>query len=473
MRGLAWIAVLTALIGGLYGCGLVPYLSQGYDNALFDEVFDELYNNHYSQPSEAQLWKGAIQGMIDSLDDPFTNYFDAEAYQAFREGQEESYVGIGITVENVSEQVVVRNVFPGSPAEEAGLMAGDRITHVDGVDYRSKSFIETTSVIRGEPDTEVQIGYERAGIESTIFVTMERRLIDNPSVSGEVLDNHIGVIRIHGFGAETVDIFNEYLDAFEAENIESLILDLRDNGGGDLYTLIDLLNVFLSKEAKDIPLFTLETYDDRELVIYHEEGKTTERKPYPIVLLVNGRSASASEVFAAAMYEYGGYPVFGTTTFGKGTLQSSIPLKSNLGDYLHLTIGRWLTSEGNWVHFTGDTPGFEPSTIVEQNPYFNTPLLYLEADETYVYDQVHEKIKIAQQMMNAIGYTVREDGYFNSDMADQLAVFQSEKGLNVTGELDSETAHELSSNLFNFRQDISNDEQLTYAYAYLKDLLDD
>lgn len=470
LKRLGFIFLVVVLMSGSYYLG-----SSAHPNDdTFTEVFNRIYNDHYTQPSKDDLWQGAIDGMIDSLDDPFTNYFDQESYDAFRQGQEESFVGIGVTIENVDDAVIIRSVFPSSPAEQAGLMAGDQITHVDGVDYRDRSFVETTSVLRGEVGSDVTIGYKRPGIETILYVTVTREAIANPTVTAELIDGNIGVIYLHAFGSDTTDIFTSYLDAFENEdNIDGLIIDLRNNGGGDLGTLISLLDIFLDKDAKSLPYFTLQTYDDREMDIYDETGSNTETKPYPISIIVNGQSASASEVFASAMHEYGEYPVYGVTTYGKGTLQQSIPLRTTTGDFLHLTIGRWLTPEGNWVHYQSDNPGFEPSHTVEQSPYFSTPLLFLQADESYTYDMVDEKIAIAQTMLEALGYSVRTDGYFNIATQDALTFYQSQHAIAATGTLNDVTAAQLSEDVYAYRNTLENDLQFQAAYQAMVALLNE
>lgn len=470
LKRLGFIFLIVVLMSGSYYLGSSAHPSDD----TFTEVFNKIYEDHYTQPSKDDLWEGAIDGMINSLDDPFTNYFDQESYDAFRQGQEESFVGIGVTIENVDDAVIIRSVFPASPAEQAGLMAGDQITHVDGVDYRNRPFVETTSVLRGEADTEVNIGYKRPGIDSILYVTLTREAIANPTVTAELVDGNIGVIYLHAFGSDTSDILTSYVESFEADdNIEGLIIDLRDNGGGDLVTLIDLLDIFLDKDAKSLPYFTLETYDNREVDIYDETGDNAVSKPYPISLIVNGQSASASEVFAAAMHEYGDYPVYGVTTYGKGTLQQSMPLRTTSGDYLHLTIGRWLTPEGNWVHYQGDTPGFEPSHVIEQSPYFTTPMVFLKDDDTYSFDMVDDNIAIAQSILNALGYTVREDGYFNLATQDALTLYQSQNGIAATGTLNAVTAAQLSENLYAYRNSLDNDLQFQAAYQDMRALLDE
>ncbi len=461
------IAVSLAYIIGLY----TPTPMEDYQDHTFDEVFGHLIDYHYSNPTEEQLWEGAILGMIRALDDPFTNYFDAEAYERFREGQSESFVGIGITVENVSEQVVIRSVFPSSPAEEAGLMAGDVITHVDGTDYRERSFIETTAILRGEAGSTVEVGYRRGGNTTIYYTSMERRVIDNPSVTAELLDNSIAVIHVHTFGSDTADLFKDWLEYFEEEiGIEGLIIDLRDNGGGGSDALLEILDIFLSRDTHDKPFYTFETISISGVETNPVYGSNSDRKPYPIAVLVNHYSASASEVFATAMDEYGGYTTYGTTTYGKGTFQSSIGLRTKSGDYLHLTLGRWLTSDGNWVN---EGPGYEPIVTVEQDALFTMPLLYLRENEEFVEDEVDDMIARAQTILNLLGHTLRTDGYFDKVTQDILSVYQASKSLTITGTLNAETANALSQELLSMRSDLNNDLQLQAAYLALRDELND
>ncbi len=465
--GLFVLSILTAFVLGLYR--MPP--SATYDNTVFNEVFYRLHQDHYTQPSESQLWEGAIQGMIDSLDDPFTIYRDAEAYARYQESQQENFVGIGVTVLNADEAVVVTSTFPGSPAEEAGLMNGDIITHVDGVDYTNKSFDETIGVIAGEVGTTLELGYYRPGLDETIFVTLTRREIDRPSVVGRWLDDEVVLIEIRSFNENTADLFIDMLEDFEAEGLQGLLIDVRNNGGGFLTTLVDILDVFLVRD--DTPLFTREIWQSRSKFEAAEYGDGENTKPYPIAVIVNAFSASASEVFAAAMHEKGGYDVFGVTTYGKGTHQTGRPLQSVSDHFLTITTGIWLTSNGNWIDRASETPGFEPSIIVEEGEAFQIPLLYVKADEVYEHDMVDEKIALMQTILNLIGANVRNDGYFDNDTETALRAFQVDQQLSNTGVLNQVTANALSQWLLAYREDPVNDDQLQAALQYIKDSIND
>lgn len=474
----AFLLVLVAVF--ITGLLMTPPMRR-YGNSTFNEVFDYLLNNHYSEPDAQRLWQGAINGMIGNLDDPFTRYFDEAEFTRYRQGFGESFVGIGVTVENIEEQVVIQTVWPDSPAEQGGLQAGDIITHVDGVDYSNRSFAQTTAVLLGEENTNVEVGFRRAGIDETIFVELTRSVILNPSVvirTYEANDSLFGHLRIHTFGDQTHNLVRQALDEFEQEGIDGLIIDLRDNGGGNLTTLVSLLDLFLSSEASTLPLFTLQTLENGRWqdTVYRPENDQSQ--PYPITVLVNGQSASASEVFAAAMAEYGGYTIIGETTFGKGTLQSSIRMQSIRGDRLNLTIGIWLTPEGNWVHFDGGTEGYEPDIIVPQNPAFTMPLIFLRDGEMYENDQVSPRIAMAQNILSVVSdvsnFEGRTDGYFDEATQDALEFIQDLYGLDPTnkGKLTAETAVVLSEMMRDYRSDVLNDRQINAAIDYLIEALD-
>ncbi|MFP4286388.1 MAG: S41 family peptidase [Candidatus Izemoplasmataceae bacterium] len=442
--------------------------SQDYNDDAFNETFNHILNAHYSSPEESALWEGAINGLIHSLDDPFSRYFDEEAFSQFREGFKESYVGIGVTVEDYDNQVLIRYVWPSSPAENGGLQAGDIIIEIDGVSYQDKSFAETTAALLGEEGSEVSIGYERPGIEGINRVTLTRETIDNPSVDAEIYQNDahdIGVISIHTFGDETAEHVETILDDFTNEGIDALVIDLRDNGGGGLSSLLDILDLFVSKGSE--PLFSIELMNRDGIDKENYYAKTDVSLPFPITVLINEQSASASEVFASAMQEYAGYTVIGQPSYGKGTLQSSIALNSIDGNYVHLTIGVWKTSDGNWVDRNGGTNGVQPDLLVEQNPVFAYPNLFLSEDEMYAYDEVSSKIKQAQDILLLLGYDIRNDGYFDMETMNAIISFQQSESIDDTGLLDDVTAILLSERLNEYKQNPLNDDQLQAAINYL------
>ena len=441
-----------------------------YDQETFSEVFEHLLENHYSQTGESVLWEGAIQGLIDSLEDPYTRYLSAEEFEAFQNSLGESFVGIGVLVENINDTVRIQQVFDNSPAQRAGILPGDVITHVDGVDYRDQSYYDILSSIVGEEGTDVEVGLERVGRPDILYLTMTRAVISNPSVAFEIFeenDKTIGYIEVSSFGEFTFYNFNSFLAVMEIEqDIDALIIDLRGNGGGYLTTVQNMLNMFLSSEG--LPMFQIEEYSNGERSLTEYFANNADTKDYPIITLINGFSASASEVFAAGMMEAGGYETLGTNSFGKGTMQVPKSLASTEGDELQASVGRWLTPEGNWVNNKGgDMLSITPTHVVEQNPVFNAFSVYLDVDEMLGFDQVDEKIKNVQVILNALGYEVRSDGYFDLNTENAVKAYQQSHDLDPTGIIDYETASQLSSDLFEYKQNLENDTQLQEAIQLL------
>ena len=466
-KWLLLVSVFTIIF--LAGCTEERIIPE-YENARFAEVFDHLLENHFSRPDAERLWEGAIQGLISSLEDPYTRYLSEEEFQQFQNSLGESFVGIGVQVENVDNAPVIRQVFRGSPAERAGIQAGDIITHVDGVDYRQRSYLEILAVVIGEENTDVEIGLARLGVQETIFLTMTRARIDNPTVVVETFerdDYTYGYIRVNSFGQQTFTFFSSYLSMLENDtNIKGLVIDLRNNGGGLLTTVQRMMDLFLSRG--DVPMFIIESVSFGEVsrIEYNATGEVN--KDYPIVILINGNSASASEVFAAGMMEKGGFTTIGTPTFGKGTMQVPHSMTTAPGDELQTSIGRWLTPFGTWVNNVGgDVLAVEPTIVVEPNPFFQAFSIRLNADETLAFDQVDRQIENAQKILTALGYTVRQDGYFDLNMVSVIEAFQQAHNLAVTGSIDQNTAAALSEALFVFRQDFDNDTQLQAALDYL------
>ena len=438
-----------------------------YNQELFEEVFEKLLDNHYKDLSEEQLYEAALRGLFGAIEDPYTRYLTKEEAQQHREGLGEEFVGVGITIENIDDNVVVRKVWSDSPAEAAGMQPGDRITHVDGTDYRQKSYVETVTDLLGEEGTTVEIGVARGGVEETIFFTMERERIPNPTVVYDVHEidgKTIGYLEINTFGGQTAGLVEDALEHFEDEmSIEGLIIDLRDNSGGYLNAVNNILDMFLP--AGDKPMFTIEQWIGGEPVGFDYDATGEETKPYDIVTIVNEYSASASEVFAAAMIEKGGYDVYGMPTFGKGTMQVPHDLMNE--GVIHISEGRWLTPDGHWINRgDGDYEHVSPTVEVAQNPYFKAYSVYLRDDETLEYDTVSTRTANAQTILNALGYDVRDDGYFDEETENAVTDFQTEHDLETNGKIDHDTAAKLNELYHEYRTSLKYDEQFQAALAH-------
>jgi carboxyl-terminal processing protease len=443
-------------------------MASSENDFVWYEILYEIAGDHYSQTEKLDLIQGAIEGMIGTLDDPFTRYFDAEEANQYQSNFGETYVGIGITVRFEDTQIVVDVVKSGGPADQAGLHVGDVITHVDGELITDNSFYDTINKILGEEGTEVVVGVYRPGYQSTLFFPMTRAVIDNSSVEYELFEQEgqkIGYIIVSQFGDETSVKFQVAIQNLENQGMDSLIVDLRDNGGGHLSAVYNMLNEFLIDDGN--PMFTTDYYRDNELGATLYIASNTERKSYNIVTLVNENSASASEVFASSMSEHGGYPVIGMKTYGKGTMQTTFPVTSTEGDYLHLTIGRWLTANGSWVHYDGGTDGYLPDVEVEQTAIEKAYKVFLLGGAPILYDTVDVRVANVQIILNMMGYTVRTDGYYDMDTKLAIEDIQTINTLTVTGNMDQDTLEVINETLQTYLSNSDNDTQLQASIDYL------
>ena len=318
----------------------------------FIDTYQNILDSYYEDVDSQELIDHAIAGMLSGLDDPYSIYFDEDRSSTFDATLEGSYNGVGLEVYNDTDMnIVVSRVFEGSSAEEAGIEAGDIIKEVDGKDLTGKATTEFSDYTKEKEDDEFQVVYLHDGEEKT--ATLKRKVIIIRSVTSEVLeenDKKIGYIQVDIFSATTYNQFEKAVQKLENEQVEGMIIDLRDNTGGHLSVVTDMLSLFLDDSHV---IYQIEDKD--QTTKYYSTWKET--KEYPVVILQNGNSASASELFTAAMKEEYGAKVVGTTSYGKGTVQELNTLQD--GTQYKFTTKKWLTPKGNWVHEKGITPDVE------------------------------------------------------------------------------------------------------------------
>lgn len=318
----------------------------------FIDTYQNILDSYYEDVDSQELIDHAIAGMLSGLDDPYSIYFDEDSSSTFDATLEGSYNGVGLEVYNDTDMnIVVSRVFEGSSAEEAGIEEGDIIKEVDGKDLTGKATTEFSDYTKEKEDDEFQVVYLHDGEEKN--ATLKRKVIIIQSVTSEVLeenDKKIGYIQVDIFSATTYNQFEKAVQKLEKEQVEGMIIDLRDNTGGHLSVVTDMLSLFLDDSHV---IYQIEDKD--QTTKYYSTGKET--KEYPVVILQNGNSASASELFTAAMKEEYGAKVVGTTSYGKGTVQELNTLQD--GTQYKFTTKKWLTPKGNWVHEKGITPDVE------------------------------------------------------------------------------------------------------------------
>jgi carboxyl-terminal processing protease len=316
---------------------------------VLEDIIDEYY---WQDVDEQTLEDGVYKGLLDSLDDPYSVYYTADELIALQEQTEGVYYGIGayISQDTESGYVKISGIIKNTPAEESGLEAGDYIYQVDGEDMYDKDSSYVVSKIKGEENTYVTITVIREGETEPIDISVQRRKIESPTVEYEMYDNGMAYIQITEFDLVTTSQFEEAYEQAKADGMQGLIIDLRSNPGGNLSTVCEIARDIL---PKGLIVYTEDKYGKREE--YTCDGKNEIQ--VPLVVLTNGNSASASEILAGAIKDYGIGKLVGTTTYGKGIVQKVINL--NDGTAVKLTVSSYFTPAGNNIHKIGIEPDVE------------------------------------------------------------------------------------------------------------------
>ena len=325
----------------------------------FWEAWDLVNQYYVEQPvDEEKMMQGAIRGMLDSLGDPHTSYLDPVQNDSLYASME-GYDGIGAYVSTEGELLTVIEPIEGSPAEAAGLRAGDEILAIDGEDMTGVLPDVARQKVLGKAGTTVILTILREGEELPFDVQITRAHIVIPSVESEMLDGQIAYVSLSTFGDSSAADLRAAIEQLLAQNPRGLILDLRNNSGGYMDIAIDVVSLFLADGV-----VAYEEYGDGTRTTHEVTGNVL-TADIPMVVLVNEWSASASELVAGALQDRGRAQLVGAVTFGKGTVQSWIPLENEQGA-VRVTIARWLTPDGENVHETGLTPDYEVAFTEEE-----------------------------------------------------------------------------------------------------------
>ena len=339
------------------------YLAVTKDLKKVVDTYYAIVDNYYGELDRDKLIDGAVEGMISSVGDTFTSYSDTEGTSSFDETINGSYEGIGCTVATLEDGTIsVIDMFDDSPSYKAGLKVGDVILKVDGESYEGKNSNDISNYIKNSGKSKIVLTVKRNNEEKDISINLSK--VEIPHVSGKVIEQDnkkIGYIKISLFASNSYKQFKNKLDELEKSNIDDLIIDVRDNSGGYLSSVTDICNLFLDKGKV---IYQLE--DSKGKV--KKKDTTKEKRKYDIVVLINGGSASASEILASAIKESYGGDIVGTNSYGKGTVQQTKKLLD--GSMIKYTTQKWLTPDGNSINEVGVTP----TKVVELNEeYFNNP----------------------------------------------------------------------------------------------------
>lgn len=321
----------------------------------FWEAWNYVHQYFVDQPvDDTKLMQGAISGMLQSLGDAHTEYMSPQVYQEATTQLQGSYAGIGAYVDTNGTLLTITKPMPDSPAEKAGLKAGDQVIAVDGQDITTLPPESVRQKVLGDAGTKVTLTIQRPGETNPMDFELTRAVITVPSVTSKMLDNNIAYIQISTFGDNTAADLHKQLVDLLAQNPKGLILDLRDNGGGYLDTAISVASEFIPSGV----IVTEQAGDGTKTPYEAIKGGLATDSSLPMIVLVNAYSASASEIVAGALQDTGRAKLLGETTYGKGSVQQWIPLSNN-GGAAKITIARWLTPKGRQIDKKGLTPDIE------------------------------------------------------------------------------------------------------------------
>lgn len=350
------IIIMTSLVVGV-STGVIVYKNYKSDVGITEsdgkyfkelkKAYDNIINGYVEKVDEAKLIDAAIEGMYNYLGDPYTSYIDQSSTDDLTDRLNGKYTGIGVEITKIEEGIIVINVFENGPAYNAGIEPGDILVKLNGNDITNSSAADVSNSIKNSNQSSVELSVLRDGI--TITKTVNIKNVNVPSVSKENF-NDTGYIKIDTFSNTTYTQFKEALETLEKNNINGLVIDVRNNGGGYLNSAAEIAELFIEK-GKNI--YGLENKKGKT---FYEDNTKTQRN-YKIAVLINSSSASASEILASALKESYGATIIGTTSYGKGTVQETSKLSS--GGMVKYTTAYWLTPNGNSVNNVGIKPDIE------------------------------------------------------------------------------------------------------------------
>jgi len=454
---LAVALIAACTIGILGGRFLVFYQypilqDSGFANLSYS--YNKIMNDYLEGADSKALLNGATEGMVASLKDPYSVYLPGEKGEQYMKSYEDHIVGVGIELREQDGEFVIEETTKDAPAEKAGIKRGDVLLTVNGKKVAGMTFDQLLALVRGKEDTEVKLELRRDGANEPLLFTVKRGSVPIRTVTSAMKPGEMGFIAISRFADKTGEEFDQAVDALLAKGMKSLLLDLRGNPGGLLEPTIHIASRFVPKGETVVQVVN----KDEKRIVTHE---SEQQKPWkiPIAILVDGRTASSSEVLTAALKSKANAEVIGERTFGKGIVQQFRQLRD--GSVLKLTEAQWRSPDGQWIH----KKGIEPTLEVKAPAY--TLLPRLPAGTKLQEGDYGNQVENIQKLMQAIGYDTGPSlGIYSAEMTSAVKQFQQHESLPVTGIVNDRTAYQVSKRLLEKYR--AEDPQMLKAIEFLK-----
>jgi len=426
--------------------------SQAVTLNTFEGVLKQVEAEYYKPLERDALLQAALKGMLSSLD-PYSEYFSASEYKSFTDSIEGSFVGIGVVVSEHPQYIEILQVYPDSPAMAAGLLKGDLITAVNGTDLSTLAYEQRIDRLLGAENTSVTIGLQR-GDRKTAKTLVRKRIQVNP-VESRLLDQQVGYIRIYEFTSNAPEHFEKALRVLQDQRIKGLILDLRDNPGGDVEAVLKISEWLVPRGT------TLITVQYRQ----GSDSYQSEREPLglPLTVLVNENSASGSEMLAGIVKDNKTGTVIGTRTFGKGVAQNTYALNGGRSGGFKVTIAEFFTTSKTRIQGAGITPDI---VLPQPQPFPEAQmrnLAVIESDGAVKLGASGLNVMAVEQRLALMGYSITTDGVYDPQLYDTLR----QMGIDRDGILTKAEALELQKVFNQASQKASEDVQLKKAMEVL------
>jgi carboxyl-terminal processing protease len=483
------ITMAVALVLILQIIPMISAKAGGYSEYL-EQVFDMAKERYYQDIPDEELIKGALRGIFNSMDE-YTTFYDLDEAGSFLNSMQGNYQGIGVEITGVPEGVIVVRVFENSPAESAGIIADDIITQVDGKDVEGLTAQDISNIIRGESGTYVDLGIIRGGASEIITIRVQRGSVNISPVKWMVHDD-VMYIKLESFSGNSAYFFDQALNEMDNRGIIKMILDLRNNPGGEVSQAVAIARKLVRRGV--ITKLDFKSEDAKDVTYYSFLYKPK----YIPAVLINGNSASASEILASAIQDSKDGFLVGSKTYGKGVVQNMYPVlkpeayekymalygesivdgyqwannhgvvisEADLIGWVKITTGHYLTRNGRTIHNIGVIPDFEVDDYHLVNGIDIQSIKLLSHDNDIQLNGAGNDVYSAEKILTVKGIEIdAPDNILDNKTSEALKLFQEEKGIPVTGVLDKMTKAALNEELTKLRIEI--DRQYSKALELL------